>query len=347
MENFSLLVQKKYDELNLTNQRIFIDEFDRRKKSKGVAFLLWLLFGWHYAYLKKWGWLILFVLTAGGFFIWWLVDLFRVSKLVDDYNNDLSSEIMRDITLLFGNEEKINELVPNNNENKNVNAHYLTPRKNSEGNYVWIMLPLIVLVIGFVLFFTKPDNLTMGNKIVDKMMKNNPELVIGFKNLFFGKEMKGEYVNNFISNSLSNAGYTNVEVYNYDFVLLRKIKIKEKLSGSNLISAYGILGQTFVNINYSLNSNENETPLVDESEFSENLPENTHSNEEIIRKNSTFLYSKNSFVNNAESKKYIIAELKKGDKVYLIEYGDDMHKVEIIQNGKLLVGYVVPSSIFE
>lgn len=53
MGNFSHMVQKKYKELNSEQQGIFIEEYEKRKKSVGIAYLLWFLVGWHYAYLKK------------------------------------------------------------------------------------------------------------------------------------------------------------------------------------------------------------------------------------------------------------------------------------------------------
>ena len=53
----------------------------------------------------------------------------------------------------------------------------------------------------------------MENKIVDKMLEHNPDMVIIMKNLFFGKEMKEEYVQNFISNTLKRNRYKNLSFY--------------------------------------------------------------------------------------------------------------------------------------
>lgn len=58
-------------------------------KSKSTAFILWLffgLFGGHRFYLGKIGSGILFWLTGGVFLIGWILDLFKLGIMVDEYN---------------------------------------------------------------------------------------------------------------------------------------------------------------------------------------------------------------------------------------------------------------------
>lgn len=64
------------------------------KKSKGVAYLLWLLgiFGWlgfHRFYLGKWGTGILWIITFGLFGIGAFIDLFTLGGKVEMYNAEL------------------------------------------------------------------------------------------------------------------------------------------------------------------------------------------------------------------------------------------------------------------
>jgi len=64
------------------------------KKSKPVAFMLWILlglFGGHRYYLGRTGSGILMTLTIGGLGLWWLIDLFRLSGMVDRRNSELHS----------------------------------------------------------------------------------------------------------------------------------------------------------------------------------------------------------------------------------------------------------------
>lgn len=71
-------------------------DYERRRKSKTFAYLAWLFFGWHYLYLRRVGlqfvfWI--FCLFVVGI-VWWIVDLFRVSGLVDQINEDMARQLM-------------------------------------------------------------------------------------------------------------------------------------------------------------------------------------------------------------------------------------------------------------
>ena len=74
-----------------------LGEYERRAKRTSDAYVLWLFLGWHYAYLRKWGIQILFWVTVGGLFIWWIADLFRIPALVNDYNKDVAISVLRDM----------------------------------------------------------------------------------------------------------------------------------------------------------------------------------------------------------------------------------------------------------
>ena len=89
-DNLPAMVRNELSNLSAQKQEEFVEEYRRKAKSTGVAYVLWLLLGWHYVYLSKWGIQILFWLTLGGFFICWLVDLFRIPGLIRDYNKDIA-----------------------------------------------------------------------------------------------------------------------------------------------------------------------------------------------------------------------------------------------------------------
>lgn len=70
------------------------------KKSKGVAYLLWLLsiFGWlgfHRFYLGRWGTAILWILTGGLFGIGSFIDLFTLGGKVEMYNTEQENKEFR------------------------------------------------------------------------------------------------------------------------------------------------------------------------------------------------------------------------------------------------------------
>lgn len=248
MGNFSYLIQKKFRELNSEQQRVFIEEFERRKKSVGVSYLLWFLLGWHYAYLKKWGWLALYILTVGGFFIWAIIDLFRIPKIVEQYNNDLALEILRDISIMFPDNGRDSLDIDVNK--KAVNDLYITQKMQSGESHSFYIIVGIIILFSVSAFFLKPDRAKMQNVIVDKILLQQPQLIKMMKDFFLGEEISEEYSHNIIINTLSKKGYSNLGIYEEDFVLARRLNYRSEDSKENLITAYGFLGFTKVIFEY-------------------------------------------------------------------------------------------------
>lgn len=353
MKNFSLLVQRKYSDLSAEQQQIFDDEFTRRKRSVGTAYILWFFLGWHYAYVNKWALLLLYIITLGGFAIWAIVDLFRIPKIIADYNNTLAVEILRDITLMFARTESV-ESYPSlgSLENDFKVLNFDVKRKSDISYLPVVLLALFVVFVGLSAVL-KPDSIKIGNKVVDKMLENNPDMVIIAKNLFFGTEMKEEHVANFITNSLSKSGYSNIAVQENDWVIIRKLEVVDVESNSNLITAYGFWDKTFVKLNYK---NMTETS---EATHSAEIPETKiHQDQDqdqffdmvdmVVIKDLTYLYSKDAFANNKESQNYRILKLNKGDIVTVLHFGlldGDMHKVRINKGGSLYEGFVVDHAL--
>ena len=89
-------MSKLSDEGKITLQQ----QYKKKQKSKGAAFALWFFIGFHYAYLGKWGMLILFWFTWGGAGLWWLIDGFRISGLVDSMNEDIAMEVFQNVKLM-------------------------------------------------------------------------------------------------------------------------------------------------------------------------------------------------------------------------------------------------------
>jgi len=103
MANFPLIVENKLSQMSASERNAFLNEYDRRKKSVLIGYLLLIPLGWHYAYVKKWGTQILCWITLWGLLIWWLIDWFRIPFIVGRYNKDLSVKIMTEMALIYGN----------------------------------------------------------------------------------------------------------------------------------------------------------------------------------------------------------------------------------------------------
>lgn len=96
------MVRSELATLSAAKQQEFVEEFTRKSKSVGVAYVLWLLLGWHYAYLGKWGIQFLYWVTVGGLFVWAFIDLFRIPGLVRDFNKDVAVDVLRNQRAIAG-----------------------------------------------------------------------------------------------------------------------------------------------------------------------------------------------------------------------------------------------------
>ncbi len=78
----------------------------KRKRSLKLAYVCLIFFpGTHYAFLGSWQMQILFWLTCGGGFIWWLTDMFRLPGLIKQNNFYHQKKVLMEInsTSIFQN----------------------------------------------------------------------------------------------------------------------------------------------------------------------------------------------------------------------------------------------------
>jgi hypothetical protein len=92
--SLSRTVREQLAYLTPDQQRAFLWRYRAQAKSPVVA-LAFLPLGWHYLYLRKRGLQVLFWLTLGGLAAWWVLDFFRIRKLVRDYNRRVAVHVMR------------------------------------------------------------------------------------------------------------------------------------------------------------------------------------------------------------------------------------------------------------
>lgn len=92
--SLSRTVREQLAYLTPDQQRAFLWRYRAQAKSPVVA-LAFLPLGWHYLYLRKRGLQVLFWLTLGGLAAWWVLDFFRIHKLVRDYNRRVAMHVMR------------------------------------------------------------------------------------------------------------------------------------------------------------------------------------------------------------------------------------------------------------
>lgn len=77
-----------------------------REKKKTIAYVLWVIFAVYYFYLGKPVKNILLWLTSTIFIgvIWWFIDLFRISGMVDAANKEILDKCISEALILYPNE---------------------------------------------------------------------------------------------------------------------------------------------------------------------------------------------------------------------------------------------------
>lgn len=91
-----LIVLDQYKKLSDDAKTSFGRLYADRKKKKGLAIFLAII-GVHYIYLGRWGAFFGYLLTGGGVLIWWLIDLFRVSGMIDRVNEDTAMKLIHQL----------------------------------------------------------------------------------------------------------------------------------------------------------------------------------------------------------------------------------------------------------
>lgn len=93
-------VGKSLEGLTDEQQKRFLEEFESRSKRTSVAYALFLLCGCHHAYMGRWDLQVIWWLSLGGLGVWAVVDLFRIPKLVNRYNDEQAKVVTRMIKVL-------------------------------------------------------------------------------------------------------------------------------------------------------------------------------------------------------------------------------------------------------
>jgi TM2 domain-containing membrane protein YozV len=80
-------------------QNAFFNEYEKKKKKKSVAWVVWLFLGWHYLYTGKVGLQFAFWFTLGGFGVWWFVDFFRIPSIVRSANEQIARSAIQTLAI--------------------------------------------------------------------------------------------------------------------------------------------------------------------------------------------------------------------------------------------------------
>lgn len=96
-------------------------EFNKKKKSKTTAYLLWFFtggFGGHRFYAGDTIRAICMLLTLGGIGIWALIDGFFIGKRIEEKNDIIESELLQDVLTISKQKNKDLASIPAINSEK-------------------------------------------------------------------------------------------------------------------------------------------------------------------------------------------------------------------------------------
>lgn len=91
-------VREAVDKLPPILKQEFYEEYTLSERKLALSYLFLLIpppFSCHYFYNNRILTQILYSITLGGFYIWWIVDLFRLPQLVQDENRNLARKFLK------------------------------------------------------------------------------------------------------------------------------------------------------------------------------------------------------------------------------------------------------------
>jgi len=112
LEGLPATVKEALSKLPPVLREEFQEEYQIQHRSLPISYLLWLIpppFSCHYLFNRRIISQILYSVTCGGLFLWWLVDVFRMPQIVADENRKSARKILRKLlrhTLNRKNREK-------------------------------------------------------------------------------------------------------------------------------------------------------------------------------------------------------------------------------------------------
>jgi len=100
LRQLPLTVKHGLSEMSGEKRSVFVEEFLRKKRTLGCMLALAIFFPIQHFLLGRGLLGIIFWITGGGGLIWWIVEIFLTPSRVRRYNEELASQILRDIVIM-------------------------------------------------------------------------------------------------------------------------------------------------------------------------------------------------------------------------------------------------------
>lgn len=92
-------VRSDLSQVDENKQRMFVDQYKKRSKNNVLMLALSIFFPIQLFLLGQIGLGIIFILTSGGLFIWWIIEIFMTPGRVKKYNEEIAEDILADVKI--------------------------------------------------------------------------------------------------------------------------------------------------------------------------------------------------------------------------------------------------------
>ncbi|MCK4460559.1 MAG: TM2 domain-containing protein [candidate division Zixibacteria bacterium] len=99
-DKLPITVKSALSKMSSEEQMMFQEQFQKKSMSTGLMVFLAIFFPIQLFLLGKTGLGIVFILTAGGVWIWWIIEWFLTPKRVREYNEDVATKILTEMKIM-------------------------------------------------------------------------------------------------------------------------------------------------------------------------------------------------------------------------------------------------------
>ena len=102
LSNLPPSVQYVVAQMDGGTQAAFFNEYWDKRRKISVGYVCWIIFGFHYFYIKKFGLQVLFWLSFVFFglgLIWWIIDFFRIPSIMREANEQIARQALQTLQI--------------------------------------------------------------------------------------------------------------------------------------------------------------------------------------------------------------------------------------------------------
>jgi len=100
VDKLPITVKSALSKMSTEEQMMFQEQYQKKSKSVGLMVFLAIVFPIQMFLLGKTGLGVVFILSLGGLYIWWIIEWFVTPKRVREYNGDVATKIVTEMKIM-------------------------------------------------------------------------------------------------------------------------------------------------------------------------------------------------------------------------------------------------------